>query len=382
MTGSLQAKNGKYYVVINQFDANGKRKQRWISTGYEVKGNKKKAELFLKEKLKELEAPEVPVFDDILFCDYVKYWLTVVEKKVDIITFQAYKNIATKHVIPYFKNRHIKLSDLTRSDVQDYVDIKSAHGRLDGAGGLSPKTIRSHKLIIQFVCKEAVKSGLIQKNPCDFVELPKQRRREADFYTVDELQEMFDCLKDEPLYPLFYLTAIYGLRRSEVLGLKWDSVNFKARTLTIKHTVVIYTITVEKDSTKNDASFRSYPITNEVMDILLSLQQKEAENRTLFGKEYIENDYIFKWDNGKPYSPDYVTQKFSKLLAQHNLRHIRFHDLRHSCASLLVANGFLLKDIQEWLGHADIQTTANIYAHLDVERKNKIAKSMSNAFNF
>ena len=203
---------------------------------------------------------------------------------------------------------------------------------------------------------------MIQKNPCDFVELPKQRRREADFYTVDELQEMFDCLKDEPLYPLFYLTAIYGLRRSEVLGLKWDSVNFKARTLTIKHTVVIYTITVEKDSTKNDASFRSYPITNEVMDILLSLQQKEAENRTLFGKEYIENDYIFKWDNGKPYSPDYVTQKFSKLLAQHNC--------------------FLLKDIQEWLGHADIQTTANIYAHLDVERKNKIAKSMSNAFNF
>lgn len=101
----------------------------------------------------------------------------------------------------------------------------------------------------------------------------------------------------------------------------------------------------------------------------------------MFGKEYVNNDYIFKWDNGKTYSPDYISKKFSQLLKKNGLRHIRFHDLRHSCASLLVANGFTLKDIQEWLGHADIQTTANIYSHLDVERKKNIAFSLSESVN-
>lgn len=175
---------------------------------------------------------------------------------------------------------------------------------------------------------------------------------------------------------------MYGLRRSEVLGLKWDSINFDNEIITIKHTVVRYTSIVEKDSTKTASSYRSYPITEDVKTILFTLKQQETENRKLFGREYTENDYIFKWQDGKPYAPDYVTMKFRKLLKQHNLRHIRFHDLRHSCASLLVANGFMLKDIQEWLGHSDIQVTANIYAHLDAKRKSNIAESMSKSFSF
>lgn len=193
---------------------------------------------------------------------------------------------------------------------------------------------------------------------------------------------MFNCFKDEPLYPLIYFTTIYGLRRSEVLGLKWDSIDFIKNTLTIKHTVVRFSELVEKDSTKNNSSFRSYPLTDETRHMLIDLKSQEETNRKLFCKEYIESDYIFKWNSGAEYSPNYVTQKFKSLLEKYNLPHIRFHDLRHSCASLLIANGFQLKDISEWLGHSDIQTTANIYGHLDVERKNKIATSMSNTFNF
>ncbi len=242
--------------------------------------------------------------------------------------------------------------------------------------------MKRHKLIIQFICKEAIKNNLILKNPCEFVVLPKQQRREADFYTLEELQQMFQCLKDETLYPLLYFTVMYGLRRSEVLGLKWDSINFASGIVTIKHTVVRFSTVVEKDSTKNASSFRSYPLTAEIKEILLQLKQQENENRKLFGKDYNESDYIFKWADGKPFAPDYVTRNFSQLLKKHNLRHIRFHDLRHSCASLLIANDFSIKDIQEWLGHSDIQVTANIYAHLDVKRKNNIASSMSKSFTF
>lgn len=382
ITGSLQIKNGKYYAVINLKDVNGKRKPKWIATGLDIKGNKRNAEQILRDKIQEYELNENIIPTDILFSDYVVYWLNLIEKKVDTITHQGYKSVAEAHIIPYFKEKGVKLSNIKRNDIQEYIDIKSTCGRLDGKGGLSPKTMKTHKLIIQLVCKEAVKNDLILKNPCEFVVLPKQQRREADFYSIDELQKMFSELKNEQLYPLLYFTVMYGLRRSEVLGLKWDSINLDNNIITIKHTVVRFTSVVEKDSTKNASSYRSYPITQEVKNILLMLKEQEKENRRLFGGEYVENDYIFKWQDGKPFAPDYVTMKFSKLLKQHNLRHIRFHDLRHSCASLLVANGFMLKDIQEWLGHSDIQVTANIYAHLDVKRKSSIANSMSKSFSF
>lgn len=382
MTGSLQEKNGKYYVVLNTRDSNGKRKPKWISTGLDVKGNKRIAEQILREKIKEYELRENLIHTDVLFSDYVLYWLNLIENSVDTITHQGYKSVANAHIVPYFKNKGIKLADIKRNHIQEYIDVKSKSGRLDGKGGLSPKTMKTHRLIIQLVCKEAIKNDLISKNPCEFVVMPKQQRREPDFYSNDELQIMFNELRNEHIYPLLYFTVLYGLRRSEVLGLKWDSVNFDNNIITIKHTVVRFTKVVEKDSTKNASSFRSYPLTPDVKEILLLLKAQEKENRRLFGKQYIDNDYIFKWQNGKPYAPDYITMKFSKLLKQHKLRHIRFHDLRHSCASMLVSMGFELKDIQEWLGHSDIQITANIYAHLDAKRKKDIANSMSNLFSF
>lgn len=230
--------------------------------------------------------------------------------------------------------------------------------------------------------KEAVKSHLITTNPCDDVILPKMARREISFYSASQLNDLFNAIKNEPLYPLIYFTAIYGLRRSEVLGLKWDSVNFENNTITIKHTVVRFNDVFEKDSTKTSSSYRSYPLTEEVKNILTMLKEAEKKNITLFGKEYIKNGYIFKWDNGKPYAPDYITSKFSKILKKYGFPHIRFHDLRHSCASLLVSQGFSLKDVQEWLGHSDFSITANLYAHLDTQRKTNIAKSMSDSFHF
>lgn len=383
MTGSLQTKNGKYYAVINTTDTNGKRKQKWVSTGINVAGNnKRKAEKRLREILVEYEK-KINVFSsDVFFSEFLVHWLLSVKSKVDIITYQGYKSVAEAHIIPYFKNTKVKLCDLDYEAIQLYIDLKSQNGRLDGKGGLAPKTMKTHKLIIQLALKEAVKNSLIDKNPCDFVTLPKMQRREINFYTQSQLKDLFTAIKDEPLYPLIYFTAIFGLRRSEVLGLKWDSINFEANTITIKHTVVRFSSVVEKDTTKTESSFRPYPLSDNLRQILLKIKQEETANRILFGKEYIENDYIFKWNNGKPYSPDYVTSKFSKLLKQKGLPHIRFHDLRHSCASMLLANGYTMKDIQEWLGHADFSTTANIYAHIDNARKSNIAEKMSSSFEF
>lgn len=382
MTGSLQVKNGKYYAVINQTDKNGKRKQKWICTGFEIKGNKKKAEKFLYDKIAELELADNLIKSDVLFADYVLHWLEVSKIRLDKITYQGYRNIVNAHIYPYFIDKGIKLCELSRKDIQEYVNIKSVRGRIRGQGGLSAKSLHTHMIIIQQTLKEAVKSDLLTSTPYQYISLPKIQKHNANFYSFSELQNMFELIKNEQLYPLIYFTVLFGLRRSEVLGLKWDSVDFERGLITIKHTVVRFSDVVEKDKTKTESSYRSYPITDEVKSILKQLKEKEIINQKLCGNEYIKNDYIFKWDNGKPYTPDYVSRKFGRILNHYGLRKIRFHDLRHSCASLLVANGFQLKDIQEWLGHADIQTTANIYAHLDIERKNKIANSMSNSFAF
>lgn len=373
MTGSLQTKNGKYYAVINLTSINGKRKQKWISTGYDVKGNKKKAEQFLRDKLKEYELQENLISSDILFSDYLLHWLELNRIRLDRGTYLGYLSVSKNHIVPYFAERKIKLNSIKREDIQGYVNYIFE-------SGMSATSVKLHAIVIRQTLKEAVKSNLLSSNPCLYVELPKLQKYKADYYNATELQRLFDLIKNEDLYPLIYFTAIYGLRRSEVLGLKWDSIDFVRGSFTVNHTVVRYSEIVEKDCTKTKSSCRTYPLFDETKNMLLKLKERENDNRRLFGKEYIENDYVFKWDNGKIYAPDFISRKFGKLLSKYNLRKIRFHDLRHSCATLLLSMGFQIKEISEWLGHADIQTTADIYAHLDYERKNAIADSLAISF--
>lgn len=376
MTGCLQTKNDRYYVVLNMYE-DGKRRKRWISTGLPVKGNKRKAEQILREKLREYEQKGGAILADVLFSDYVRQWLQLVQRKVDEVTFQGYESLARVHVLPYFDALGIKLQDVTLPLLQKYIDEKHAHGRKDGKGGLSACSLQLHKNILQQTLDEAVKTGLLPSNPCQFLILPKKERPNTNFYTAAQLQALFEAIQDEPLYPLVKITALYGLRRSELLGIKWDSVDFERGTLTIRHTVTKVSKVVEKDKTKNASSYRSFPLTEEARTIFQAAKDAQRENRRQFGKSYHESDYVFTWPDGRPYSPDYVTDKFSKLLKQNSLPHIRFHDLRHSCASLLLNSGFGLKDVQEWLGHSDIKMTGNIYGHLDISRKQSIADQLS-----
>lgn len=147
---------------------------------------------------------------------------------------------------------------------------------------------------------------------------------------------------------------------------------------TLRHAQIAkVTQIVEKDKTKNKTSRRTFPLTPDVREMLLDLKRQEDENRRLFCSQYTENNYILKWDDGRPFAPDYVSHRFSRLLEIYEMPHIRFHELRHSCASFLLNTGFTLKDVQEWLGHSDIKMTANIYGHLDVGRKMGMAEKIT-----
>ena len=376
MTGSLQIKNNKYYAVINVYDSAGKRKVKWFSTGLEVKSNKRRAEQYLRDKIRELEELAAEPHCEMQFTEWVKIWLENKAKTVEDITYESYVDITEHHIYPYFEARRTRLCDITIEYLQEYFDYKYKCGRLDGGGGLSPRYIRYMKNIVFQSLKAAVKDDLISKNYCAFVTLPKKVKREYTFYTEEQINDMLFAIKDEQLYALIKLTCIYGLRRSEVLGLRWNSVDLSRNLITINHTVVRYKTRIEKSRTKNASSYRSFPLLPEIKEMLIEMKANEKKNKVLFKSEYKDNDFVFKWDDGTPYRPDYITAKFRKLLKKYDLPYIRFHDLRHSCASLLISRGFGLKDVQEWLGHSDISVTANTYSHIDVKRKQSIANAI------
>jgi Site-specific recombinase XerD len=199
---------------------------------------------------------------------------------------------------------------------------------------------------------------------------------------------MFEVAKGTRLELPVMFGAFYGLRRSEVLGLKWDAIDFKSDTITIRHTVTSCNIDgkhmlVASDNTKTKSSMRTLPLVPAFKEKLLAVRAEQEHNRKLCGRAYNKEyqGYICINEIGDIIKPTYITTEFPQLLERNGLRKIRYHDLRHSCASLLLANGVPMKQIQDWLGHSDFSTTANIYAHLDYNSKLSSASALQNGLN-
>ncbi len=385
MTGSLQIKNNKYYMVLNTY-AGGKRKLIWINTGLPVKGNKTRAEKMLRETLIHYEEEaekkaEIPAGAEILFSDAIRAWYrdksSDISHPLDEVTKQGYDLLMKRHILPYFDSSRLKLSEINKVNLQEYFTLKANSGRLDGKGGLSPRSLKLLKNIVNQTLLWYVSENVIPNNPCQFVKLPSCKKYEARFFTKSQIDKFLDAVKNEPLYPLLYVTSVYGLRRSEALGLCWDCVDFENNTVLIMRTVSKVTTIVEKDKTKNQTSRRTYPMPAEVKTLLQNVKAEQDKNREYFGDTYHESNRVFTWEDGKPFDPDYVSRKFSKLLKEHNMPHIRFHELRHSSASNLLSMGFELQDVKDWLGHSTIKTTSDIYGHLDAGRKKKMAEALA-----
>ena len=324
--------------------------------------------------LRPAPAP-APEGGDILFADYMEQWLDVIKPSVAVPTFAAYAATVKKIVVPYFRQKAVTLRDLTAKDIQAFYLCQLAR--------VSPSSVLHYHANIHKALKYAVKLDLIAVNPADKVERPKKDRYVGSFYDADEMSALFAAATGSKLELPILLGAFYGLRRSEVIGLKWDAIDFEQNTVTIRHTVTACDldgkrILVAADTTKTKASMRTLPLVPFLRQRLLTLRTQQQENRRRQGSGYSTAylDYVCVNERGDLLRPHYVTKTFPKLLQANGLRRIRYHDLRHSCASLLLANGVPMKQIQEWLGHSDFSTTANIYAHLDYSSKLTSADAM------
>lgn len=383
VAGHLQEKNGMFYVVLNYRDENGKRKTPWISTNLPVKGNKKRAENFMMDVRRNFVPPNVQRIEereamqkgDILFTDFLLKWLRVAKSTVKLTTYASYEMMATRIIIPYFETLNIKLKELTTEDIQEFYSAQLER--------VSANTVIHYHAVIHRALKYAVKIKTIQSNPAVNVERPRKEKFIGSFYDKKEINTLFDIIQGHPLEVAIKLAAFYGLRREEIIGLKWTAIDFENNTLTIQHTVTECNldgkhIEVASDTAKTDSSLRTMPLVTNFRAMLLAKKEKQEHYRKLCGRSYCKEylNYIFVNEMGERWKPRYLSDGFKRILEQNGLRRIRFHDLRHTCASLLLANNVPMKKIQEWLGHSDFSTTANIYAHLDFQSKISSAEAM------
>lgn len=381
VAGHLQEKKGYFYMVLTYRDHEGKRKGKWISTGLPVKGNKKKAQDLLQEARKNFE-PDMPVsMEDMLFHEYLEHWLEIAKSTIQLTTYSSYAGMCKFPIIPYFKEKKIKLLDLKPKDIQDFYTQQLKR--------VKASTVIHYHAVIHKALKYAVKIDVLTVNPASKIERPRMDRFVGSFYDSHEVNQLFEVVKGTNLEIPVLLGAFYGLRRSEVVGLKWSAIDFNNNSLIVRHTVTSFTldgkfVTHASDSTKNKSSMRTLPLVPAFKEKLLAAKEQQGINRKLCGRSYSKDylDYVCVNELGVRLRPSYITDGFTKLLLDHDLRKIRFHDLRHSCASLLLANNVPMKQIQDWLGHSDFATTANIYAHLDYNSKLMSAQAMVDGLNF
>ena len=379
VAGHLTLKNGRYYAVLNYRNAGGQRKTKWISLGLPEKGNKRKAEAELARLRAEFEPPKEvgDLSSDMLFADYLLEWLEIAKGRLAVATYSSYAAMIKKPVGPYFRQRNLTLRELEARHLQMFYS--------EMLRKVKPNTVIHYHAIIHSALKYAVKTDMLVQNVADKVDRPKKNSFQPVFLSAEEMQKMFEALRGTKLELPVLVAAFYGFRRGEVLGLKWDAIDFERGTISVIRTVTTITLDgkqteIEQQSAKTKSSLRTLPLIGSFREYFLQVKEAQELNKQVCGNCYNHeyDGFVFVDELGERMRANYLTSAFPKFLESHGLRRMRFHDLRHSCASLLLANGVPLKHIQEWLGHSDFTTTANIYAHLDYKSKITSANVMDN----
>lgn len=378
VAGHLEEKRGIYQMALSWSQPNGERARKSISTGLPVRGNKKRAEGMLKEACKAQEAflASIPDCSELLFADFMEQWLEVIRPDVRLTTFGGYQLNVGAAISPWFRERGILLSDLTADDINDFYSAKLKY--------LKATSVIKYHANIGKAIKYAVEKGLLEHSIMDKVKRPKEERYFGKFLKQAEAIDLFEAVKGHKLELGVILGAFYGLRRGEIVGLKWDAIDFEANTISIEYSVTTATIDgkkilVEGPSLKSKSSFRTLPLVPGFRKKLLEILEEQKHYQKLCGKGYNKQgvSFIYTDQLGNRVNPQYLSKEFPKFLDKNGLRRIRFHDLRHSAASLLLASGVSLKQIQEWLGHSNFSITADVYAHLDYNSKVVTANSMT-----
>ena len=402
--GRLETRDGIFRAIIElPKGLNEKRTRKAHSLGIQdIRGFKRKAEAALEQLIDQYQtaidqaiAAKQKKVDDkkILpenalhakanvdfydFMDRLVDWKFATEE-IQESTYVGYKSCLKSHLKTFFKLQNpVLLSEVSEELIRDFIDSLYAER-------LKKNTVKNYFTVLH-MCLEHAKAEkkLIRIHPMDCIHRPSTTNDlpVTSFYTADEAKELLRVSVGDPLHICIIITLFYGLRRSECVGILKRNIDFHREALTINHKVVkgIDNKLVHSDKMKTRASLRTYPFVTTLDDFLQAELARQKEHKSVFGRDYCTeySEYLCLRPDGRLLDPDYISSHFKILLKRNGLRIIPWKNLRHSCASLLVSYGVPMKRVQEWLGHAKFQTTADFYSFLETTSKLETADAFKN----
>jgi integrase len=225
---------------------------------------------------------------------------------------------------------------------------------------------------------------------CNYVDKIKKTRTEHTFLNIESINQLIYAVKGDKIETAVLIAIYYGLRRSEVLGLTWDNIDFEENRLSVRQKVIRTFDDNHKlgicisNELKTNSSYRDFPLFPDIREHLIRVKENIRLNQQRLGNEYCYEytNFVCVDETGVLLHPDYISSKYRKIVKKYNLPDSSFHSLRHSCASLLLANGYNIKEIQQWLGHSNYQTTSDIYSHTEDKFKDNIVNSLSEIIQY
>ena len=382
---SVQSKKGRLYAVM-QVKKEGTTKPVWRALGLPEGANKTKVNKAFREVVAQYEQEfweeqerggrppaDIPVYD------YLVSYLKRVEPELQKNTIVSYRSMTNGKIRRYFQRRpQLTVGNLKPQDIQDFYQSLFADG-------VVANTVIHYHALLRRAFQQAFKEERIDANPFDRVGRPKKNKFHGENYTQEELLTLLHLARGDVIYPAILLAGAMGLRRSEALGVRWSRIDWEKRTVLLDTKIVEYRENGKKkvepvEEMKNKSSRRTLPLPDPVVEMLQVQKEHREVYRKMFQGSYNAQylDYVCVNQLGELLRPSYVTDHFRELLEKYGLRHIRFHDLRHTFASLLINQDVPLINVSNFLGHSDLSTTANIYAHLDKASKQASAAVISN----
>jgi integrase len=364
MRGHIAKKGKRYYAVIYEGidPATGKERHRWHAAG----STRKESERLLADLVKRQHDGDYRPPEKITLGEYLERWLPTQRQPLAASSYSSYQRNIRLHVLPHIGS--IPIQRLTPEDLDDLYAMLLANGRRNKGGGpLNAKTVRHVHAVIHKALADAHRKGSVARNVADLADPPKistRARPKMKVWNADELRRFFELIEGHDLYTAFYVKVNTGMRRGEVLGLTWRVVDFDNARLSVTQTVTAPDYQLKVSDVKSAHSLRTIDLDQRTVAVLRSWRKRQLEIYMQTGVRTDDSGFVFAKPNGDPLHPDFFSQTFERLIAKMDLPRIRFHDLRHTHATLLLKEGVPPKVVSERLGHASVAFTMQVYQHV------------------
>lgn len=364
MRGYTAKKGNRYYAVIYEGvdQATGKEKRRWYSAG----PRKSDAERLVTELVKRHNDGDYRAPEKITLGVYLtEKWLPGQRAQLRPSTFDSYERNIRLHVLPLLGN--VPLQRLAPEDLDGFYGQLLSEGRRDDRGGLSHKTVRYIHGILHKALADAQRKGTLIRNVAALADAPKlssAKKREMRVWTAGELRAFLVGIEKDRSHPAFFLAAHTGMRRGEVLGLRWQDVDLDAARLSVRQAIISVAYQVRVSDVKTGTGRRTIDLDARTVGVMRAWRKAQLAERMLVGPAFADHDLVFPRPDGTPTHPDAFSQTFDRAVVRLGLPVISLHDLRHTHATLLLRAGVPVKVVSERLGHANPAFTLTVYQHV------------------